>query len=528
MVIRHRFSAPAVLAFGAFLAGAIGIASALTPEMADRSRLVRGVLPPGVPDAARMLALAFGILLIWLSLGLARRKYRAWKLGVALVIGSAVLHLVKGLDFEETLVSLMLLAALWYWRDEFVARGDPKTRWPFLQAVIGLAAIGGLMYLRWSDHVGYSERIEDALILVAAVLATRALYLWLRPFAQRGRSSPEERAAAEELVRAEGHDSLCYFALRRDKSYFFSPSGRSFIAYAVISGSAIVSGDPIGERAEFVELLLEFKRVALARAWRVAIVNASEELLPVYRRAGLRAWYIGDEAIVRPATFSLDGRPIRKVRQSVSRLEKSGYVATVLDVAEISAARRAEIEEVSLEWRGRAHERGFSMAMDTLFACPGSVVAFAEDPSGRIGGFIHLVPSPASGGYSLSTMRRRDDVPNGLMEFLIVEMLGWAKEHDVPEVSLNFAIFGRILRADDESPRHKRALRFALIKLDRFFQVERLHSFNRKFFPEWRPRYFCFERYSDLPLLAVAYGHVEGFVVLPAPWAKTTTDLTVA
>ena len=329
MVIRHRFSAPAVLAFGAFLAGAIGIVSAMTPEFADRSRLVRGVLPPGVPDAARVLALAFGILLIWLSLGLARRKHRAWKLATALVIGSAVLHILKGLDFEETLVSLMLLAALWYWRDEFVARGDPKTRWPFWQAIIGLAAIGVLMYLRWSDHVGYSERLEDALIVVAALLATRALYFWLRPFAQRARSSPEERAAAEELVRAEGHDSLCYFALRRDKSYFFSPSGRSFLAYAVISGSAIVSGDPIGERAEFVELLLEFKRVALARAWRVGIINASEELLPVYRQVGLRAWYIGDEAIVRPAEFSLDGRPIRKVRQSVSRLEKSGYRAQV-------------------------------------------------------------------------------------------------------------------------------------------------------------------------------------------------------
>ncbi len=438
-----------------------------------------------------------------------------------------MLHLVKGLDFEETTVSLILLAALWYWRDEFVARGDPKTRWPFLQAVTGLAAIGALSWLRSTDHVGYSDRLEDALIVIAALLATRALYFWLRPYAQRARSSPEERAAAEELVRAEGHDSLCYFALRRDKSYFFSPSGRSFLAYAVISGSAIVSGDPIGEREEFVELLQEFKRVALARAWRIGIINASEELLPVYHAVGLKAWYIGDEAIVRPAAFSLDGRAIRKVRQSVSRLEKSGYRARVLDVAETTPAQRAGIEEVSLEWRGRAQERGFSMTMDTLFACPGSVVAVAEDQSGRVGGFIHLVPSPASGGYSLSTMRRRDDVPNGLMEFLIVEMLAWAKEHAVPEVSLNFAMFGRILRADDESPRHKRALRFALIKLDRFFQVERLHSFNRKFFPEWRPRYFCFERYSDLPLLAVHYGHVEGFVVLPAPWAKTT-DLTVA
>ena len=156
-------------------------------------------------------------------------------------------------------------------------------------------------------------------------------------------------------MRAEGHDSLCYFALRRDKSYFFSPSGRSFLAYAVISGSAIVSGDPIGERAEFAELLLEFKRVALARAWRVAIVNASEELLPVYREVGLKSWYIGDEAIVRPATFSLDGRAIRKVRQSVSRArEVRLHGARILDVAEITPAQRAEIEEVSLEWRGRA------------------------------------------------------------------------------------------------------------------------------------------------------------------------------
>ncbi len=384
-----------MLAFGAFLAGAIGIASALTPEFADRSRLVRGVLPPGVPDAARILALAFGILLIWLSLSLARRKYRAWKLAVALVIGSAVLHILKGLDFEETTVSLILLAALLYWRDEFVARGDPTTRRPFLQAAAGLVAIGALFWLRSTDHVGYSDHLEDALILIAALLATRALYFWLRPFAQRGRSSPEERAAAEELVRAEGTDSLCYFALRRDKSYFFSPSGRSFLAYAVISGSAIVSGDPIGERAEFAELLLEFKRVALARAWRVGIINASEELLPVYRRVGLKAWYIGDEAIVRPADFSLDGRAIRKVRQSVSRIENAGYSESVIDVAEITDAQRAEIEEVSVEWRGRAAERGFSMAMDTLSRAR---AAWSRMPRTRRGG------SPVS---STSCPRRR-------------------------------------------------------------------------------------------------------------------------
>src|SRR5438309_5191802 len=99
-VSARRPTAPAVLGFGAAAAGVIGIVSALTPEFADRFDLVRGVLPPGVPEAARVLALAFGIVLIWLSRSLARRRYRAWKLAVALVVFSAVAHMVKGLDFE--------------------------------------------------------------------------------------------------------------------------------------------------------------------------------------------------------------------------------------------------------------------------------------------------------------------------------------------------------------------------------------------------------------------------------------------
>ena len=64
-----------------------------------------------------------------------------------------------------------------------------------------------------------------------------------------------------------------------------------------------------------------------------------------------------------------------------------------------------------------------------------------------------------------------------------------------------------------------------LLKADRLFQVERLHSFNRKFFPHWRRRYFCFERWSDLPLAGLAYLHAESLLALPGPWVKTP-DLT--
>ncbi len=60
-----------------------------------------------------------------------------------------------------------------------------------------------------------------------------------------------------------------------------------------------------------------------------------------------------------------------------------------------------------------------------------------------------------------------------------------------------------------------------LLKADRLFQVERLHSFNRKFFPNWRRRYFCFERWSDFPLAGLAYLHAESLLTPPGPWVKT-------
>src|SRR3954453_16802713 len=97
--------AESLLAWGAAATGVIGGVSALTPEMANRLDVVRGVLPPGVPSAARVLALSFGIALIWLSRHPARPRRRAWQLAVSVLFAPAVAHLAKGLDFEEVTAS---------------------------------------------------------------------------------------------------------------------------------------------------------------------------------------------------------------------------------------------------------------------------------------------------------------------------------------------------------------------------------------------------------------------------------------
>jgi lysyl-tRNA synthetase class 2 len=156
--------------------------------------------------------------------------------------------------------------------------------------------------------------------------------------------------------------------------------------------------------------------------------------------------------------------------------------------------------------------------MDDPYREPETLFAVAETDAG-VGGYLHLVPSAHERAYSLSAMRRRPDTPNGLMEFLVVETIGWARARDVQELSLNFCVFADVLEGSPSTRLHglfRRALRAG----DRLFQIERLLVFNRKFQPEWRPRYLCFERLSDLGLVGLAYLRVESLLTPPGPWTR--------
>ena len=512
-------SAEKLLAWAAFAVGVIGIVSALTPDIADRVRIVSGVLQPGWPEAARVLTVAGGLGLIWLSRSLARRRHRAWQLAIAVVVASAATHLAKGLDFEEAAISLALLVALIRWRRRFDVPGDPASVRPLLglaAALTGLTAFLIGVELRGAD---LPPRASDALTGIGLVLGFGALYLWLRPFGQAVAQTVGERRVAHALVDAYGTDSLSFFALRKDKSYLFSPTRRAFLAYRVVAGTALMSGDPVGDVAEIDALLDELRALARAHGWRLAVVGASEHHLERYRALGLKPIPMGEEAVLRPDEFSLEGRAIRKVRQSVSRLQKAGYSFRVVAADDVSAELEAELAEVSSVWRGDQPERGFSMAIDDLHL-PGTVLAIASDEQGKIGGFLHLAPSPAGGGWSLSTMRRRPHSPNGLTEFLIVETTLWAKEEGASELSLNFCALTDFLAPERATSWWKRIARRGLLLADNVFQLERLYSFNRKFFPEWRRRYICVERFTDVPAVGLAYLYAESLLVPPGPWTR--------
>lgn len=542
--VRRADPLPKLAAIAASLAGLVNLASAVTPNIAWRNHVLLQVEPFEALKLSHAAAIPTSMLLLVTAPYLWRRRQGALRLALVLLLGLTVLDLLKGLDVEAAAGSAAAATVLWLGRRSFCVRHDPVTLRAALQRVPLLACASVLLCglavwiaapesaslvtiaratgdaLLWQvgpldfhDELGH---LDEAIGLTGLLTLLSCVYLLFRPLAApRGLPGVEVRLAARELIHRHGADTLAYFKLRRDQHYLFSPDRRAFLGYRVEAGVLLVSGDPVGPDSAIPPLLRELSLFAEARGLRVAALGVGDRLRPVWEQFGLRSLYLGDEAVVETQAFSLEGRPIRKVRQSVTRLEKQGYAAELRQLADLSDTELVELEAVSRSWRGGEEERGFAMSLDKLRREDhgDSLVVLGRDAEHRIRGFLHFAPSYGRAAVSLSLMRRERDTPNGLMEFLVARGLGLLRERGVEEASLNFAAFARFIHAPHGTA--ERVVGRVLLIADAFFQIERLHRFNAKFFPRWEPRYLVYERRLSLPRTGLAALWAEG--QLPKP-----------
>jgi len=551
-VLRRTESLPTLAALAALVAGIVNLVSAATPNSGWRHRfLLRNVESLDEIRVFHALALPAAAALIVTAFYLYRRRRGALNVAVALLLALGVLNLVKGLDFEEALWSFAAAALLWWGRAAFHVRHDPVSlrsavlRVPAILAVaavlivssVALAAPADASFgqilraagdaviwqpgpIAFHDDVG---RLPLAVSLLALGALLTVAYLVFRPLAApRSLPDAEARRVARGLVRRYGTDTLAFFKLRHDKQYLFEETGSAFLAYRIENGVLLVSGDPVGPPTALPGLVTKAVAYAERRGLKVAASGVSEALVPLWRQAGMHALYIGDEAVVETGRFSLEGRAIRKVRQSVARLEKCGYAAELAELSQLDERTLCELEAVTERWLAGACERGFAMSMDSLRTEreAGGVVLLGRDGDGRIRGFLHLVPSYGRPAMSLSSMRRDRETPNGLMEFLVVRAIEALRERGVEEISLNFAAFARIMHGP-RGPFERLGGRLVALG-NPFFQIESLYRFNAKFFPRWEPRYLLYEGALGLPRAGLAVMWAEG--QLPKPRRRVTVE----
>lgn len=499
-------------------------------------------------------------LALFLAVVMRRRKRAAWLFNLLLagpLLGLYAVALTRApyrehaFNWVSTALTGLFVAALLLGRREFDAIGDRSNPRLALATGIGGTLVGGglgtllvhatnqvtgaglkdeIAYtlLRGisvgplADHVTavQAPRWVDVIVnILMAVAFLAVLYACFR--APRGAcllAEEDEHRLRELLERHGERDSLGYFALRRDKAVIFSPSGKAAIAYRVVGGVSLASGDPLGDPEAWPGAIDAWLAEARRHAWAPAVMGASEEAGTVYARHGLDALELGDEAIVDLADFTLEGRAMRVVRQAHNRVRRAGYTVRVRRHEDIPAEEMAVLVDRADHWRDGATERGFSMALGRLGdpADGRCVMLECRDADGEPRALLSFVPW-GERGLSLDLMRRDRACENGLMEYMVVELLLQAKELGIDRVSLNFAMFRSVFERGARLGAGPvlRLWRSTLTFFSRWWQIESLYRANAKYRPVWEPRFLLFAKSSDIPRIGLASARAEGFLTLP-------------
>ena len=109
-------------------AGLLDLGSAITPPLEGRLIALLRLVPLAVPQTATALVTLPGLGLLALARGVRRGQLRAHRVAVALLVGSSVLHLVKGVDVEEAAAAGLVAGYLIAHRAEFRTRAREPCR----------------------------------------------------------------------------------------------------------------------------------------------------------------------------------------------------------------------------------------------------------------------------------------------------------------------------------------------------------------------------------------------------------------
>ncbi|MEH0422626.1 phosphatidylglycerol lysyltransferase domain-containing protein [Streptomyces sp. B21-083] len=506
---------------------------------------------------------ASGVFTMFLAITMKRRKRAAWILNIVI---SSLFLLLFGLamffpeirQHAQNWISLALtaafVAALVVGRREFYAKGDRAN--PRLAAAV---AVGGLLVCsllaallvtvaneahdthrstfleRWgygamrlisvaTDDSGFAgistpNWVDVGINVISTLLILAVFYAAFRSRRAVDPLTEDDEARLRALLDRQGdRDSLGYFALRREKSVIWSPTGKAAVTYRALGGVSLAAGDPIGDPEAWPGAIEPWLAEARAHGWIPAVMGAGEEAGTVYARHGLDALELGDEALVETAEFTLDGRAMRTVRQAYNRVKRAGYTVRIRRHAVIPAAEMTYLLQRADDWRDGATERGFSMALGRLGdpADGQCVMLECADGEGELRALLSFVPWGPR-GLSLDLMRRDRDSDNGLMEFMVIELLQRAQEIGITQVSLNFAMFRSVFERGGRIGAGPvlRLWRSLLSFFSRWWQIESLYRANAKYRPIWEPRFLLFEKSADLPRIGIAAARAEGFLEAP-------------
>ncbi len=522
--------APNLLAFTTFIGGAVLLFSGATPTLPSRLHWLRRLVPLPIVEISHFFGSIAGALLLLIARGLQRRLDAAYQLAVVVLTAGIFLQIFKGGDFEEAVILAIMLFALVASRRHFYRKASlvnesfgPGWTFAILLVLISSAWLGffSYKYVAYSNDLWWrfqfradAPRFLRAGVGVLAAMLIVAVRHLLRPaISEPDPPTLEELELAAAIVRTDAHGQSG-LALLGDKPFLFSDSKRAFIMYGVEGRSWIAMGDPVGPEEEKAELIWKFRELVDLHAGWPVFYEIERKHLHLYLDLGLTMQKIGEEARVPLENFTLEGGSRKWMRKMQRRVESEGCCFEIVnDPTPILPDLRA----ISDFWLAekKTREKGFSLgffAEDYIRRFPVAVVR----REGQIVSFSNLWATARKEELSVDLMRHRSDAPNGVMDYMFLQLILWGQQQGYKTFNLGMAPLSGLENRSLGTVWNRvgaLAYRFG----ENFYNFQGLRQYKEKFDPIWEPMYLASPGGLVLPriltnLATLIAGGVRGVV----------------
>ncbi len=506
-------------------AGLLILLSAASFSIHWRIALLDEYVPLPVVEASHLAATATGILLLVLGRGIARGYAAALHATVGLLVMGSVFSILKGLDWEESVVLVMVAVLAASQRPLFTRRGRGD-EWlerrdaavavlallvflvfgTFAYRITTVSDIGTFRSAQWAE-IERSRFLRSATTLILLVSAGAAYVLMRVPVRFR-RLPDEDIDRALDLHRAFGGDTNAMLVACGDKDLFVEQD-QGFCLYRTIGPYLVVFADPVvrssAGRAPFLDALFDHAG-ELDR--RPVFYQISLDWIPPLHDRGYAFFKLGEEARVSLETFSLDGHEGKEYRQFLRRAERDKVTFRVVPPYEVERLlpELAQISDLWLESKG-VREQQFSVGFfdpDYVGRFPCAIV---RDESGRIIAFANVLAGPKREELSIDLMRYRDDAPR-VMDFVFTSLFLYGKDRGYKRFNMGMAPLSSVGEFRGAHTRERLANVF-FQHGETWYNFQGLRQYKEKFHPEWVPRYMAYQNAWEWP---VAIANVSALI----------------
>jgi lysylphosphatidylglycerol synthetase-like protein (DUF2156 family) len=325
---------------------------------------------------------------------------------------------------------------------------------------------------------------------------------------RRTRAPRGDAAAARALLVAAGGSSLAWLTTWAGNSYWFDDQGRAAVAYRVIGGVAVTTGEPFGHRNERGAAVVAFARYCTEHGWTPCFYSVGESTRAALAALGWASNQVAEETVVPLSGLAFTGRSWQDVRTALNKARRAGVVAEFVTFAHAPSGVVRQIRAMSEEWvAGKGlPEMGFTLGGLDELADEEVRCLIGIDADGVVHGLTSFVPVYESGvvtGWTLDFMRRREDALRGVTEFLIASAALRFQEEGASFLSLSGAPLAHLDRGQRPDA-VDRLLDLTGRALEPVYGFRSLLAFKAKFRPEYRPLYMSYPDAAVLPAVATA------------------------